>query len=248
MNDTSGTQTASVPQGLYLDILTGIISGEYPPKSTLPTEGRLARDYGISRSVVRSALEMLKKRGIVQSQQGSGTVVACNDPQKLTLPDLDRQLPELLDCYACRLAVEPEIAAQLANWPSGPAIAYLGGQLQGLDAQQQGGPNAVSQETASDAEFHIRLARYSGNCFFASIMTAMRPHMLFSMNIRKHLSKSAQKDHINLSRLEHRKIIAAILDRDAGASRKFMCEHIANGRDRLFPQGAGSPGAFPCSE
>jgi GntR family transcriptional regulator, transcriptional repressor for pyruvate dehydrogenase complex len=239
MTEKSWAETGNVPHGLYLDILTGIMSGEYLPKSTLPTEGSLANDYGVSRSVVRSALEMLKKRGIVRSQQGSGTVVACCDLQKLNLPDIGNRLSELQDCYACRLAIEPEIAAHLAIQQSESATAYLRVQLTKLEK----GPHNSAEEdnlgTASDAEFHVQLAGFSQNSFFSSIMSSMRPHMLFAMNIKKNLTRSAQKNHMIRTQLEHREVILAILNRDAVAAHDVMREHIANGRDRLFLEGLG---------
>ena len=239
MIDTPKAQTGSVLSGLYLDLLAGIRSGEYPPKSTLPTEGRLARDYGISRSVVRSALKLLKQRGIIRSRQGSGTVVACPDPRKLAMPNFTDYLPNLRDCYACRLAIEPEISAQLAVSRSESATAYLDAQLKHLEQQADSDAQPDNLETARDAEFHVRLAEHTENRFFSSIMAAMRPHLLFSMNIEKYLIGSAQKNHAPLSRLEHRAIIRAILDRDASAAHRSMRRHIANARDRFFLEGPG---------
>lgn len=247
MLKTPEAQTGSVLNGLYMDILTGISSGEYPLNSTLPTEDRLARDYGVSRSLVRSALDMLKKRGIVRSQQGSGTVVACCDPEKLVLPGFDEHLPDLQDCYTCRMAIEPEIAAQLSVHQSTSATAYLAAQLKELERHGRHGGHGDARPddpgAASDADFHIRLAEYTQNSFFSSIMVAMRPHMLFSMNIKKHMTRAARKDHIDCSRLEHLKVIRAILDKNADGARSLMREHIANGRDRIFLEGPGQAGA-----
>jgi len=63
----------------------------------------------------------------------------------------------------------------------------------------------------------------------------MRPHMLFAMNIKKYLTRAEQKDHIDLSRVEHREVIKAILDRDAVVAHEVMREYIANGRDCPSP-------------
>ncbi len=237
MTKISRAEVGSVLHGLYQDILTGIIAGEYPPKSTLPTEGSLANDYGVSRSVVRSALEMLKKRGIVQSQQGSGTVVACRDLQKLNLPDFSNRLSELKDCYDCRLAIEPEIAAHLGLHQSEPATTYLRSQLKDLEKGLPCRDEEIIHAAADDAEFHIRLAGFSQNSFFSSIMSEMRPHMMFSMNIKKHLTRSEYENHILLTRLEHREVIVAILDKDAERAHKVMRDHIANARNRIFLEG-----------
>ncbi len=243
MIQASYTETSSVLYGLYLDILTGIFFGDYPPKSTLPTEDRLAADYGVSRTVVRAALAMLKKKGILQSHQGSGTVVACSNPKTLMLPDLKELLPELQNCYACRLAIEPEIAAQLASHPTESATTFLVKQLKELQRSGNNDPQADILATANDADFHVRLAAFSGNSFFSSIMVAMRPHMLFSMNIKKFMNQVAQSNHHELSRREHRNIVGAILDRDANAARRYMREHIANGCERVFPKDMRCPDA-----
>jgi len=80
------------------------------------------------------------------------------------------------------------------------------------------------------------LAEFSGNSFFVSIMNQLRPHMLFAMNITKTLTSRAHRDHINLSRLEHLDIIAAILDEDSDAARATMRRHIENGTRRIFQQ------------
>lgn len=234
MMSTLGTQTESISLGLYRDLLTGILTGGYPPKSTLPTESRLASDYGVSRSVVRSALELLKQEGLVRAQQGSGTVVEAWDRQDVTELNQIAELPALQDCYACRLAIEPEIVAHLAENQSEVANEYLRQQQSNLEAQVNCVSEIDIEESAIDAEFHVKLAELSGNIFFASIMESMRPHMLFSMNIKKTLSCHALEQHITLSRREHREIITAILDRDADLARCAMRNHIANAQDRVL--------------
>lgn len=234
MIDTLGTLSEPVSQGLYRDILTGILTGAYPAKSTLPTESRLARDYGVSRSVVRSALERLKQEGLVRALQGSGTVVEqCAQPDLAALQKFTK-LPVQQDCYACRLAIEPEVVACLANTQSRAANEYLRDQQRNLEAQVNSVSKIGIEEAAIDAEFHVRLAELSGNVFFASIMASLRPHMLFSMNNKKILTRQALGQHIILSHMEHCEIIKAILDRDDEVARSAMRTHIANAQDRVL--------------
>ena len=228
------TQTASVSDGLYQDILSGILLGDYPPQSTLPTEAQLAMDYGLSRAVVRSALERLKKEGVVQSRQGSGTVVAAFDPGRVGLLNLQTQIPELKNCYACRLAIEPEIAAQVAAEPSAAARDYLLAQLDAHKTEVDPLEGPVNVHSARDADFHIRLAELSGNTFFAAIMRSLRPHMLFAMNVTKCMGRGAQSSHMALARLEHVEVIRAILRLDPTQARDAMRNHIDQGRQRIF--------------
>lgn len=56
-------------------IRSEIHSGAYPPGSTLPPEPELAQRFGVSRSTVNRALSLLRSEGLINPQQGRGTVV-----------------------------------------------------------------------------------------------------------------------------------------------------------------------------
>lgn len=62
-------------------ILARIVSGELKPGVMLPSETDLGREMGVSQGTARRALAELERRGIVQRQQGRGTVVATTTPQ-----------------------------------------------------------------------------------------------------------------------------------------------------------------------
>lgn len=224
-------RTGRLSDGLYHDILTGILIGDYPPNSTLPTESRLAQDYGISRTVVRSALDLLKDEGLVQSRQGSGTIVANFDPSTVAILSRNGQLPLLKDCYACRLAIEPEIAAIVAQNLSLDASNFLEDQRAILEGDEVG---SEYERSARDAHFHIRLAELSGNAFFAQIMNTLRPHMLFAMNVSKTLATCSHNQNVNLSEQEHLAVIVALLDQNAEATRYAMSRHLELGAHRIF--------------
>jgi GntR family transcriptional repressor for pyruvate dehydrogenase complex len=231
MYDSANLRTTEISGGLYNDLLAGILMGEYPQHSALPTETRLATDYGVSRAVVRVALEKLKKQGVIQSRQGSGTVVTAVNPQTIANLNRDAQLPQLKDCLACRLAFEPEIAAAVALNCDQRVEAFLLDQRQALKVEI---PGTDTELSVRDTEFHVQIADFSRNIFFASIMHDLRPYMLFAMNITKTLSRPAHTAHIDLSRREHLDIITTILDRDAAAARQTMKSHIENGTQRIF--------------
>lgn len=64
---------------LYLQVAralkNGIVNGEYPVGSQLPTEGDLSQRFAVSRHTVREALRRLREDSLVSSRQGVGTVV-----------------------------------------------------------------------------------------------------------------------------------------------------------------------------
>jgi GntR family transcriptional regulator len=57
------------------DLRAQIESGALPPGSPLPTEQALQKLYGVSRSVVRQALERLSQDRLISREQGRGTSV-----------------------------------------------------------------------------------------------------------------------------------------------------------------------------
>ncbi len=65
---------------LYLQVrdalLKRIVGGVYRPGEAIPSESRLAQDFGTSISTVRQALSLLVADGYLQKKQGKGTLVA----------------------------------------------------------------------------------------------------------------------------------------------------------------------------
>jgi len=56
-------------------------SGQFPPGSQLPSYEALMRTYGVSITVIRSAVRELKTEGLVQTHQGKGAFVRDPLPQ-----------------------------------------------------------------------------------------------------------------------------------------------------------------------
>ena len=68
--------SAKPKYGMIADqLLRDIGAGRPPVGGSPPTENELMRAYGVSRHTVRAAVQDLKSRGIVSSQQGQGSKV-----------------------------------------------------------------------------------------------------------------------------------------------------------------------------
>lgn len=69
-----------VPEPLYLQlaaiIRARIDSGEYPPRSAVPSITQLAAEYELAEITVRHALDTLKREGVLMAVSGKGTFVA----------------------------------------------------------------------------------------------------------------------------------------------------------------------------
>jgi GntR family transcriptional regulator len=95
----------------------------YPPGSAFPTEGRLQKEFAVSRATVRLALDALHRDGLIVRHAGRGTVVnaVAEGPRSLTLKGSLEELIALADGASSELVVSdvcladatPEEAAEL---------------------------------------------------------------------------------------------------------------------------------------
>lgn len=112
----------SVPEDVFEQIVSEVLSGEMQPGQTLPSERRLAEALQVSRPAVREALKRVSAAGLVEVRQGNATTV--RDFRRHAGLDL---LPRLLlpggelDITVARSILE----ARLHN---GPKVAELAAQ------------------------------------------------------------------------------------------------------------------------
>ena len=60
---------------VYNTLKKQILEGEYGVGSLLPTESELERIFGVSRTTIRKAVEILSREGFLEARQGRGTEV-----------------------------------------------------------------------------------------------------------------------------------------------------------------------------
>jgi GntR family transcriptional regulator, transcriptional repressor for pyruvate dehydrogenase complex len=65
----------SVPEDVFDQIVTEVLSGQMQPGETLPSERKLADVLGVSRPAVREAPKRLPAAGLVDVRQGDATTV-----------------------------------------------------------------------------------------------------------------------------------------------------------------------------
>ncbi|MEP9358533.1 FadR/GntR family transcriptional regulator [Sphingomonas sp. KR3-1] len=157
----------------------GIVTGQYD--QDFPTEGELARQFGVSRSVTREAVKMLCAKGLVDGRPKTGTYVLPDKSWNLFDTDVlrwhvDRAPPLrlLLEFNELRRAIEPE-AAELAAMRAVPEeIAPIGAALERMRAADLGQEDPIAAEVA----FHLALLDASRNPFFRqfrAILAAVLP-------------------------------------------------------------------------
>jgi DNA-binding GntR family transcriptional regulator len=77
---TGGSDADLVYMRVADDITARIRSGELSPGTRLRSERELAEHYGVSYGSVRSAMKVLRDRGLIITRHGRGTFVSADIP------------------------------------------------------------------------------------------------------------------------------------------------------------------------
>jgi DNA-binding FadR family transcriptional regulator len=224
-----------------------IRDGEFPPGHSLPGEVTLAREYGISRNVMRETLVALELLGLVEVRAGSGAFVTDNPPStNFTLGQIGHVGgPSPLAILEARRGIEGEVAFHAASNASDEDIKALAAMIDEAAASESGGPEPNDWPGA----FHIALAKSTDNAVFLTIVESLWQAVRGPMfeGLRAQVSMRQIR-----SRLETRqRVVNAIKERDPEAARAAMHAHIdmvvrdlfaADGTTKNDPSATTQPG------
>jgi len=234
-HEGSDPRPASAPRSVLLAdvvhdrIRRAIVEGQYPDGARLPGENDLARQFEVSRPVIRAALKRLRVEGLVISRQGSGSFVASpGEPKTLTFQPVET-IADLQRCYEFRLTIEPAAAAQAATRRSEGQLVEIAKFLTMLrDATER-----RSHREDADFGFHLAITAASNNQYFETSMRALRDHIAVGMKFHG-LSLQTVRGGLNHVLDEHTAIFDAIRLGQPDAARDTMLRHVTGSRDRLF--------------
>ncbi len=211
------------PRRLYRQIAEQIgqliASGEFLPGSRLPAERELAASLGVSRASVREAIISLEIGGLVEVRVGTGIFVAAMAAPRASATDDEGPGPfELLDA---RKLVEGEIAALAAVRSQPSDIDALRRSVREMEA----GIRDFAQREAIDREFHLRIAKATGNSSLELVVGGLwdqRAELWGRMQQHFHTPELALK-----TIEDHDAIVGAIAAHDAAAARAAMHRHLS---------------------
>ena len=191
---------------VFNTLRSAIITGELSPGERL-MEIKLANELGVSRTPVREALRKLEREGLVITTARKGAEVA---------PINEKDLKEVLEI---RKALE-SLACQLASQKITPS------QIEELTAMNDLIAQAIDANdtegiTQMDIEFHEIIYKITENRRLMDMLHQLKEHILrYRLQYIKDM-----KNKKNIVE-EHRKIIAALENHNAKASRREIEGHI----------------------
>ena len=211
--------------GIAAQLRRAITDGVYGYGDRLPPEREIARSFGISRTTVRSALDLLEEGKLIRRKIGSGTFVVHDRGQsEREIADITSPL-ELMDM---RQAVEPHMVRLAVLHATARDIEALAESLRRLEQARAD----REQFTRCDQDFHLALAEATHNPLAVWIyrqVNEVRRHTQWSMVKDKVLTPARIAEYNR----QHRALFEAVATRDGETALDLINRHLAEARRDL---------------
>ena len=230
--DERPVRAKSLTQRLVDDLSARIRQGVLRAGDRVPPEPELVREFSVSRTVVREAMQRLQAAGLVETQHGVGTFVLAPSASVtlLALGGKEVSFAELLEMLELRITVESEGAALAALRRTEEHLAGMQQALEDFEAHWKAGASTVED----DYRFHLQIAEASGNRYFGDVLRGLGKATISRPKAEAGESQPASAgQRKELAHQEHLAIVEAIRRGDAAAARAAMFMHLNNSRERL---------------
>jgi len=177
-------------------------------------EQAIATEYGISRTPLREALKVLASEGLVTLKPRRGCYVT-----ELSEQDLDEIFPVMA-------LLEGRCAGEATRNATDDDLKLLADIH--ADLERHAAANDADHFFEANQQFHDALQELAGNRWLGQLIEETRKFI-----------KLTRRDSLNLagrlrqSLAEHRRILAAVQQKDPDGAARFMHEHILSGRAAL---------------
>lgn len=208
---------------IALQIERAILTKQLLPGSKIPSELELCEQFSVSRTSVREAIQILTAQGLLTVIKGKGIFVndisieSVIDPlhKYLTLK-LEREY--VLDIVYARQIIEPGIAYYAALNHNDDDLILLKEDIKGLEDCEGGYSELANLDTA----FHMHLAKASRNYVMPLLLEPIhRLNPDFKSYVYATVGEAKETAVI-----WHKKILDAVIKRDAEKGRETMQEHL----------------------
>jgi len=218
--------------------LESLISTQHlQPGDRLPSERELAKQFGVSRTVVREAMRAMAAKGLVEVQSGSGTVLLSMTTETVSksFSMLLRQGKPHVDydkVNEVRRLLEIEIAGLAAQRRTQVDLDKLQAIGRDMDAMKRDRESFARIDVA----FHTALAEATYNELFLIMLESLHDVML-EVRLTGFETPGAAAHAIDY----HFRIYEQVRDGNAAEARAMMAEHLRIS-EQIFREGLARQG------
>ncbi|HHV43232.1 MAG TPA: GntR family transcriptional regulator [Firmicutes bacterium] len=201
---------------IYEDLKRRIITGEIAP-GTLLSQGQLAKDYGVSRTPVRDALQRLEQDQLVSNLPKKGALVrAANFTEAVEVT----RIRQVLEAYAVRAAtvhLTAERRKELAE--------HLARMAEAMETEE------IGLFYDLERQWHEELIKTAGNRRLEQVLiTLVDP--LCEKSYRSYIR--SVPDSIVVMYEDHNRIFKTMVEKDAEAAGSLMAQHVERMVDAML--------------
>lgn len=214
-------RTSRLFEEIVKQVEDSILKGKLKPGDQLPAERDLAQQFGVSRTAVREAVKTLREKGLVEAFSGRGTFVTNGTSmamrQSLDLMIRINQQEGSSNLAELRFVLEPEIAGLAAERIEEQLLSTMREAVAVMDRNLHD-PDAYVE---ADLDFHLALAEAVGNPLILSLLDSIVGLLREQRSRIFNVDRGPERGQFH-----HKRILAAVEQRDPGAAREAMRSHL----------------------
>ena len=211
-----------------------ISSGQLKPGDQLPTEATLCRQFGVSRTTLREAIQMLRTSGLLDVTPGRGSFIRTPDLSQL-LADLALTAPAMRcnapDIAHIRTLLQRDVLIRLMRLQPSQR-----GELHNFTLNRQAQPHDNAE---TEANWHLHMARLSG-----SQLSHLMLQTLLALELQGRIQRFHNPDEVMRTIQTQIRINSALVDGDFALAERVLVQYINPGAQlaaAMQPTSAAAP-------
>jgi len=218
--------TQNLSDKVYDYLEEQILTGALRVGARLPTEPEMSKGFGVSRTVIREAIQKLKAQGLVISKVGNGSFVASDPVGQIRkvfshFRRIYANKQAILDYVRLRTLIEVEcmrIVGEARDPKCLQELEDIVNKMGNIDP-----PPSVEEFVMLDMSFHITMAEFTNNIMFQAILKPLKDFGRRSGLLGKQEFTPTRQE--NLWK-EHRKLLDLIKKGEVDEAISFFQERM----------------------
>lgn len=193
-----------------------ISSGQLKPGDQLPTEATLCRQFGVSRTTLREAIQMLRTSGLLDVTPGRGSFIRTPELSQM-LADLALTAPALrcnqTDISHVRTILQRDLLTRVMRLQPNQR-----GELHNFTLTRQGTP---IENAETEANWHLHMARLAG-----SQMSHLLLQTLLALDMQNRIQRFSNPDEVMRTIQIQMRINTALVDGDIALAERVLVQYL----------------------
>ncbi|CAD6562036.1 Glc operon transcriptional activator [Paraburkholderia kirstenboschensis] len=209
-----------------------IVDGVLKEGQALPSERRLTEKLGVSRTALREGLKVLRERGLIETSQGKGSIVANLTVEPAQTPMmhlLSAQPRTLYDLLEVREMIEAESARLAALRGTAADHVLIKRRYEAMLAADSEDTDA-STHARLDHAFHLAICEASHNPVLVHTLSFLNDLMLSSVFASVN-NLYHREPHKRVIDRQHARLYNAVTGQLPEQARRAASQHIRSVRD-----------------